>query len=159
MEEKLLKRDPLDEIKEAFKLIANEKTSAITFRDLKRAADKVGADIPDRELKSMIQEFDTKGEGKSKTDVMSKNFRLIFFSFSFFSRRRRFHQSRHGELFLRPSRLTIFKKNVWKKLRLGTSQQKYRFRREASFASDSRKLGKISKNRYRNGRNWNIDHR
>lgn len=57
----------MDEVKEAFKLIANERTHTITFRDLKRAADKVGADIPDKELKSMIQEFDTKGEGKRKT--------------------------------------------------------------------------------------------
>lgn len=64
----MLKRDPLDEIKEAFKLLANDKTNTITFRDLKHAADKVGADIPDRELRSMIEEFDTKGEGKRKPE-------------------------------------------------------------------------------------------
>lgn len=62
----MLKRDPLDEIREAFKLIANDKTNTITFRDLKFAAEKVGADIPDRDLRSMIEEFDTKGDGKCK---------------------------------------------------------------------------------------------
>lgn len=60
------KRDPVEEVREAFRLIANDKTNAISYRDLKYAADRVGADISDRDLRSMIEEFDTKGEGRSK---------------------------------------------------------------------------------------------
>lgn len=72
----MLKRDPLDEIKEAFKLIANDKTKTITFRDLKYAAEKVGADIPDRDLRSMIEEFDGKGHGKCKNKMFHGNEKL-----------------------------------------------------------------------------------
>lgn len=80
MEEKLLKRDPVEEIKEAFKLLANEKTNTITFRDLKHAAEKIGADIPDSDLKSMIEEFDTKGEGKCKSGLRFAGSCLLLFS-------------------------------------------------------------------------------
>ncbi|KAK6635537.1 hypothetical protein RUM44_000789 [Polyplax serrata] len=73
MEEKMLKRDPLDEIKEAFKLIANDKTKTITFRDLKYAAEKVGADIPDRDLRSMIEEFDGIGMSRDNYEWAEAN--------------------------------------------------------------------------------------
>lgn len=63
----MVKRDPMDEVKEAFKLIANDKTNTITYRDLKHATEKINADIPDRDLRSMIEEFDTKGDGKRKS--------------------------------------------------------------------------------------------
>ncbi|QSL65787.1 hypothetical protein MERGE_000065 [Pneumocystis wakefieldiae] len=64
MTEKILERDPLDEIKRAYALFADEQTGKINVRNLRRIAKELGENIDDEELMAMIDEFDLDQDGE-----------------------------------------------------------------------------------------------
>ncbi|KAI8871748.1 EF-hand [Ramicandelaber brevisporus] len=57
-------RDPMDEIKKAFKLFDEENKGKISLRNLQRVAKELGETIDDTELKAMIEEFDMNNDGE-----------------------------------------------------------------------------------------------
>ncbi len=81
MAEKILTRDPLEEIRKAFKLFDEDGTGRISLRNLRHIAMELGENIDDEELRAMIDEFDLDGDGESI--FLYFLFILIVFSFSF----------------------------------------------------------------------------
>ncbi|KAJ7657098.1 centrin 3 [Mycena olivaceomarginata] len=64
MSERILARNPMDEIRRAFQLFDKDGAGKISFRDLRHVADDLNEPIDDDELKSMIEEFDLDHDGK-----------------------------------------------------------------------------------------------
>jgi centrin-3 len=62
--EKILDRDPLEEIKKAFKLFDDDNTGRISVRNLRRVAKEIGEQIDEDELQAMIDEFDLDQDGE-----------------------------------------------------------------------------------------------
>nr|AAZ15804.1 centrin 3 [Blastocladiella emersonii] len=62
--EKILARDPIDELRKAFTLFDTDKKGKISLRDLRRVAKEVGETLDDDELAAMIEEFDVNGDGE-----------------------------------------------------------------------------------------------
>ncbi|XP_068430375.1 centrin-3 [Clinocottus analis] len=62
--ERVLARDPQEEILKAFKLFDDDETGTIGLRNLRRVARELGEDVSDEELRSMIREFDADGDGE-----------------------------------------------------------------------------------------------
>lgn len=63
MTEKIVTRDPMEEIALAFKLFDDDDSGRITEEKLKRVALQLGEDLTDEEIKSMIEEFDKDMDG------------------------------------------------------------------------------------------------
>lgn len=62
--ERILARDPLEEIRKAFKLFDEDGTGRISLRNLRHIAMELGENISEEELKAMIEEFDLDGDGE-----------------------------------------------------------------------------------------------
>lgn len=102
-EQLILARDPLDEIRRAFKLFDTEGTGRISLRDLKKVARELGENLEEDELyvqplsplsehidaglnrahprrKAMIEEFDLDMDGAISEQEFIKSVRLPFHS-------------------------------------------------------------------------------
>lgn len=68
MTEKMINRDPLDEIQRAFSLFDEEGTGKISLKNLKKVARDLNESIDEQELLAMIDEFDLDGDGEISLD-------------------------------------------------------------------------------------------
>jgi centrin-3 len=63
MTEKFSERNPRDEAIMAFDLFDEEKKGKISLKNLKKAVKEINENLTENELKAIIQEFDTDGDG------------------------------------------------------------------------------------------------
>jgi len=65
--DKILRRDPREEMKKAFRLFCDEGSGKITLESLKRVARELNEELDDKQLQAMIDEFDLDGDRASKS--------------------------------------------------------------------------------------------
>lgn len=63
MAERILDRDPADEVMRAFELFDEGGKGKINLQDLRRVARELGEGLEEEELAAMIDEFDLDGDG------------------------------------------------------------------------------------------------
>merc|ERR1719464_1905793 len=64
MTHRTLNRDPKDEVLKAFRLLDDDETGKISFKNIKRVAKELGERMTDEELQEMIDEADRDGDGE-----------------------------------------------------------------------------------------------
>jgi centrin-3 len=77
--ERILSRDPLEEIRKAFKLFDEDGTGRVSLRNLRHIAMELGENIDDDELRAMIDEFDLDGDGESKLFYFILFYFILFY--------------------------------------------------------------------------------
>lgn len=60
---KMLERDPIEEMRKAFRLFLDEDSDKITLSHLRKVAKDLGENMNDEELQEMIDEADRDGDG------------------------------------------------------------------------------------------------
>ncbi|KAL9643977.1 hypothetical protein ABK040_005445 [Willaertia magna] len=77
MTSKMSERDPLEEVKKAFKLFDEDNKGKITLKNLKKIAREIGENMSEEELQAMIDEFDLDQDGEINENefiaIMSNN--------------------------------------------------------------------------------------
>ncbi len=68
MGEKVLARDPEEEMKKAFALFDGDDTGFISVKNLRRVSRELGEVLSEEELQAMIDEFDKDQDGKISLD-------------------------------------------------------------------------------------------
>jgi len=68
MSKKLLKVDPLDEIKRVFRLLDSDQTGKISFNNLNKVAKEIGSGFTDDKVQDMIDTADKDGDGEINLD-------------------------------------------------------------------------------------------
>merc|ERR1711977_645403 len=63
MTDKILNKDPKDDMIKAFKLFDDDKTGFVTFKNLKRVAKETNQTLTDDELQQMLDDADKDGDG------------------------------------------------------------------------------------------------
>ena len=63
MSVKMQERDPVEEMKKAFRLFLDDDSDKITLKHLKKVAKDLGENMTDEELQEMIDEADRNGDG------------------------------------------------------------------------------------------------
>ena len=72
MTQKMLERDPVEEMKKAFTLICEEGQNKITLKSLQKVAKELGENMTIEELQEMIEEADRDGDGEIGEDDFLK---------------------------------------------------------------------------------------
>mmetsp|Transcript_42024 Transcript_42024/g.69211 ORF Transcript_42024/g.69211 Transcript_42024/m.69211 type:complete len:102 (-) Transcript_42024:98-403(-) len=65
---RICKADSREDVDKIFKLFDEDSTGYITLRNLKKICQELGEDIPDEELKEMLEEADKDGDGVVSSD-------------------------------------------------------------------------------------------
>merc|ERR1711871_1831631 len=68
MTAKMGEKDTREDIEKVFKLIDDDDTNKISFRNLARVAEELGENIDDEELQDMINQADRDGDGEINID-------------------------------------------------------------------------------------------
>merc|ERR1712124_232340 len=63
MTNKILNKDPKDDMVKAFKLFDDDSTGFVTFKNLKRVARETNQTLTDDELQQMLDDADRDGDG------------------------------------------------------------------------------------------------
>ncbi|KAF3926480.1 Caltractin [Arthrobotrys entomopaga] len=61
--QKMLSRDPLEEIRRAYTMFDEDEKGGISVADLRRIAKDIGENLEEDEIRAMIEEFDLDGDG------------------------------------------------------------------------------------------------
>ncbi|EPS40809.1 hypothetical protein H072_5318 [Dactylellina haptotyla CBS 200.50] len=61
--QKMLNRDPLEEIRRAYTMFDEDGKGGISIADLRRIAKDIGENLEEEEIRAMIEEFDLDGDG------------------------------------------------------------------------------------------------
>merc|ERR1712075_32715 len=64
MTNKILNKDPKDDMLKAFRLFDDDQTGSVTFKNLKRCAKETGQTLTDDELQEMLNDADKDGDGE-----------------------------------------------------------------------------------------------
>lgn len=67
-----MERDPVEEMKTAFRLICEEGHDKITLNSLKKVAKELGENMTNEELQEMLEEADRDGDGEIGEDDFIK---------------------------------------------------------------------------------------
>lgn len=77
---KMSEREKIDQMEMAFKMLDEDRTGKVTFKNLKRVAQQLGENLTDQEIHEMINEADTDNDGEISLDEFIALVRTASFS-------------------------------------------------------------------------------